>query len=596
MLLNILRILGVGTALGTMAPALAQPMPGSLLLAADTSVLESPLGLADLQPVPDVELTGEILFQILAADFAAQQGAWASAINTGLELARVTRDARMARRALEYALAGDNLPRAWDAARLWVELSPHDPEAQQAEMMLAAANGSTENLARTLREQIRTSSDKAETIVQAQQILSRLTDKAQALALLDEMLGGSARDLPEARAALSQAAFEAGEHERALDEARAALRLRPDWDMAAAMVLQFGLHVEPEQVLASTRSYIERHPDARELRLALVSALVQRDDFDGALKEVRAMSRHSPEDFELLYLHGAISYEAGRPRDAEKWLNEYIQVESGRRNASRDEFDPTSSLSDAQLLLARIAEEEGRYDRAVEILGTMEATEGAFIARLQQAVVRGKQGRVDEAMRLIDTAEPQDEREQVLQALTRGQILRAADRIDEAIRSLQAASITMPDSTEIRYDLAMLYENQDRLTEMEQQLRRIISMDPSHAHAYNALGYTLADRNMRLGEAEQLITRALQLDPNDPSILDSMGWVLYRQGDYDRAIEYLQRAWLGRPEAEVGVHLGEVFWANDQRNEATEIWRAVQSQDPDNAMLRETLQRLGAKL
>lgn len=596
MLLNILRILGVGTALGSMAPALAQPMPGSLLLAADTSVLESPLGLADLQPVPDVELTGEILFQILAADFAAQQGAWASAINTGLELARVTRDARMAKRALEYALAGDNLPRAWDAARLWVELSPNDPEAQQAEMMLAAANGSTENLARTLREQIRTSPDKAETIVQAQQILSRLTDKAQALALLDEMLGGSARDLPEARAALAQAAFEAGEHERALDEARAALRLRPDWDMAAAMVLQFGLHVEPEQVLASTRSYIERHPDARELRLALVSALVQRDDFDGALKEVRAMSRHSPEDFELLYLHGAISYEAGRPRDAEKWLNEYIQVESGRRNASRDEFDPTSSLSDAQLLLARIAEEEGHYDRAVEILGTMEATEGAFIARLQQAVVRGKQGRVDEAMRLIDTAEPQDEREQVLQALTRGQILRAAGRIDEAIRSLQAASITMPDSTEIRYDLAMLYENQDRLTEMEQQLRRIISMDPSHAHAYNALGYTLADRNMRLGEAEQLITRALQLDPNDPSILDSMGWVLYRQGDYARAIEYLQRAWLGRPDAEVGVHLGEVFWANDQRNEATEIWRAVQAQDPDNALLRETLQRLGAKL
>src|SRR5690606_21869506 len=169
-------------------------------------------------------------------------------------------------------------------------------------------------------------------------------------------------------------------------------------------------------------------------------------------------------------------------------------------------------------------------------------------------------------------------------------------RIDEAIRSLQAASITMPDSAEIRYDLAMLYENQDRLTEMEQQLRRIISMDPSHAHAYNALGYTLADRNIRLSEAVQLVTRALQLDPNDPSILDSMGWVLYRQGDYDRAIEYLQRAWLGRPDAEVGVHLGEVFWANDQRNEATEIWRAVQSQDPDNAMLRETLQRLGVKL
>src|SRR5690606_13105638 len=128
---------------------------------ADTPVSEAPFGLADLQPVPDVELTGEILFQILAADFAAQQGAWACAIDNSLELARGTRDARLARPAVGHALAEDNLPRAWDAARLRVEPSPNDPEAQQAEMMLAAANGSTENLARTLRAQIQTSPDKA---------------------------------------------------------------------------------------------------------------------------------------------------------------------------------------------------------------------------------------------------------------------------------------------------------------------------------------------------------------------------------------------------------------------------------------------------
>ncbi len=597
MLLNILRTLGFGAAVGIFLPVAAQPvsqLAQPVLESSDSD--DAPLGFSPFTPAPDVELTGEILFQILAADFAAQRGAWASAINTGLELARATRDARLARRALEYALAGDNLPRAWDAARLWVELSPDDPEAAQAEMMLAAANGSTENLAQTLRMQIDSSPNKADTIVQSQQILSRLTDKAQAFALLDEMLVGEVRKLPEAHAALAQSAYEAGNHQRALAEARVALRARPNWDLAAGMVLQFGLAIEPEQVLASTRSYIARHPDARELRLGLVSALVQRDDFDGALKELQAMSRHSPEDFELLYLHGAISYEAGRPRDAEKWLNEYIQVESGRRKASHDEFDPTSSLGDAQLLLARIAEEGGHYDRAYDILGTMDTPEGRFISRMRQAVVRGKQGRVDEALKVLDTAQPEDEREQVMQALTRGQILRDAKRNDEAIRALQAASVAMPDSTEVRYDLAMLYESQDRVPEMEQQLRRIISLDPSNAHAYNALGYTLADRNLRLKEAEQLITRALQLEPNDPSILDSMGWVLYRLGDKAKAIEYLQRAWQSRPDAEVGVHLGEVLWANNQRNEATAIWRAVAAQAPDNAMLKETLKRLGVSL
>lgn len=596
MLLNILRTWSFGAAIAVGLPVAAQPHPGPLFGGGGSLAEVSGPEHAAAEPAPDIELTGETLFQILSADFAAQRGAWATAINIGLEVARSTRDPRLARRALEYALAGDNLPQAWDAARLWAELAPYDEEAVQAEMMLAAANGNTEQLVHTLRLQIQDSPDKAEAVVQAQQILSRLTDKTQAFMLLDEMIGADLMRLPEARAALAQAAYEAGDHQRALAEARVALSLRPDWDLAAGMVLQFGLDIEPAQVLASTRSYIVRHPDARELRLGLVSALVQRDDYEGALRELQAMSRHSPEDFELLYLHGAISYEAGRPRDAEKWLNEYIQVESGRRRASRDEFDPTSSLSDAQFLLARIAEEEGRYDRAYEILGQIQSPDGLFLGQMRQALVRAKQGRIDEAIAVLDAARPEDEREQMLLALTRGQILREAGRIDAAVRALEAASMALPDSTEIRYDLAMLYERQDRIADLEYQLRRIIALDPTHAHAYNALGYTLADRNMRLDEAEQLISRALQLEPNDASILDSMGWVLYRQGDRARAIEFLRRAWQSRPEAEVGIHLGEVLWADGQRQEATEVWREVASEDPDNKLLQDTLRRLGASL
>ena len=596
MLRNIFRKLGAGimfVGAGCVLPACAQlPAPDA------AGAPEIPIFGAPLQPdaadvLPDVDLSGELLFQILAADFAAQNGAWAVAINTGLELARATHDPRLARRALEYALAGDNLPRAWDAARLWLQLSPDDPQAQQAELMLAAANGNTDNLAQALRRQIDAAANKGDAIVQAQQILSRLTDKAQALTLLDGVLAGDLRNLPEARAALAQSAYEAGDVQRAVAEARAALAARPDWELAAGMVLQFGLQAEPEATLASTRGFISRHPDARDLRLALVSALVQRSDFDAAMRELRAMARHSPEDFELLYLQGAVSFEAGRARDAEKWLREYIQVESRRRQASQDDYDPTSSLVDAQLLLARIAEEEGRFDQAYEILGSMDSPDARFVARMRQAVLRANQGRIDEAMKVLDSAGPEDERDQVLQALTRGQILRDAGRIDEAIRSLEASSAGLPDSTEVRYDLAMLYERQDRIAEMEQQLRRIIAIDPNHAHAYNALGYTLADRNLRLQEAERLIARALQLQPQDASILDSMGWVKYRLGDNTQAIEYLRRAWTARPDAEIGAHLGEVLWQDGQRDEALAIWRAALANDPDNALLQNTMRSLG---
>lgn len=591
MLLNILKnlVIGIVTTAAWFASAAAQPGPAELAL---TEPLETDSSAA----LPSVDLTGEVLFRILLADFAAQRGAWATAANAALEVGRQTRDPRMARRALEFSLADDNLPRAWDAARLWRELAPSDAQAEQAELMLAAANGDTAELARALSEQLVLAPDKGEAVVQAQQILSRLSDKRKAFDLLDQLVQGDLRKLPEARAALAQAAYEAGEAPRALAEIKAALEARPDWELAAGMRLQFGMPLEAERTLDDTRKFIAAHPEARDLRLALVGALMQRGEFDEAIAEVQAMGRHAPEDFELLYLHGALNYEAGRPREAEKLLKDYIQVETRRRQASGDEYDPTSNLSDAQMLLARIAEEGGRYDQAYDILGSMAAPEAQFMARLRQAVVRGKQGRVDEGLQVLDKARPEDERDEILLGLTRAQILRDDGRVAEAVRSLLGSIAALPDSTELRYDLAMLYERQDRLPEMEQQLRRIISIEPNHAHAYNALGYTLADRNLRLDEAVSLIERALNLEPNDASILDSMGWVQFRLGNRAAAIDYLQRSWAIRQEAEVGVHLGEVLWVDGRRDEALRIWRAVREQDADNALLESTLTRLGARL
>src|SRR5690606_28563625 len=156
-----------------------------------------------------------------------------------------------------------------------------------------------------------------------------------------------------------------------------------------------------------------------------------------------------------------------------------------RRQASEDEYDPTSSLADAQLLLARIAEEDERYDQAYEILGSMTSPEAVFMARLRQAVVRAKQGRVDESLAVLDSAQPMEEREEIMLALTRSQILREQGRLPEAVRALQNGVAALPDSTELRYDLAMMLEQLDRLPEMEQQLRHIISIDPNYAHAYN---------------------------------------------------------------------------------------------------------------
>ena len=131
---------------------------------------------------------------------------------------------------------------------------------------------------------------------------------------------------------------------------------------------------------------------------------------------------------------------------------------------------------------------------------------------------------------------------------------------------------------------------------MERDLRRLLEDDPENVDALNALGYTLADRNERLDEAFALVSRALKLRPDSPAILDSMGWVLYRQGDLERAATYLRRALQLNQDDEIAAHLGEVLWVSGERADAQAVWREALVHAPDSDKIREVLERLQAEL
>ena len=138
---------------------------------------------------------------------------------------------------------------------------------------------------------------------------------------------------------------------------------------------------------------------------------------------------------------------------------------------------------------------------------------------------------------------------------------------------------------------ALMAEKLGRHDVLEVNLRKLIQLRPDHAHAYNALGYSLAERNQRLAEAEQLIFKALQLSPDDPFIIDSMGWVLYRKGDPAGALSHLQRAHSIRPDPEIAAHLGEVLWVLGRRDEARRTWQEAAQVHPGNEVLVEVIKR-----
>ena len=170
-------------------------------------------------------------------------------------------------------------------------------------------------------------------------------------------------------------------------------------------------------------------------------------------------------------------------------------------------------------------------------------------------------------------------------------MLREAGRDSEAYELLEATLAKQPDNPELLYEAALTAERLGKPEVLEKHLGRLIELKPDHAHANNALGYSLAERNIRLDEAHKLIAHALALSPKDPFIMDSMGWVLFRQGKLPEALKTLQTAYGIKADPEIAAHLGEVLWAMGRKDEAARLLQEAAKKSPDNAVLAAALKK-----
>ncbi len=574
-----------------LSPAQAQTSPP-----VDQDVEAIQLRAGDL---PAVSLTRDILYRILVAELGGQRGLFEQSAQIYLELAQETLDPRLARRSFMAAMAARDTARAYQAAQLWTVLAPDDTEAAASSMALAATSGKPQDMVAALASRIDTAppEEKDQAIIQALGVVSKIQDKGVALDVLDKALGAQTRELPMARLALADAAWAALDSWRALEEARAALALDPESEAAAQRVLEYGMQVEPAVVLADARQWLAAHPLARKFGRMLVAHLVSRADYAQALAQVQALRHHFPEDFDLLYTEADVQFRAGRDAAAESLLHEYIAVQEQRRAALND--NATSAVgdaSDAWLLLVRIAEHQENWQKALDALGHIDDEALKFQVELHKAVLLARLGRLTAAVSLLDGVAVRDDQERAVVFLTLASIYRNSGRTDAAVETLVHADKQLPNTPEIKYDLAMLYERQGRSDTFEALLREVLALAPDHANAYNSLGYTYVNQNRRLDEAHELLERALELEPDNPYILDSVGWYFYRIADYEAAVDYLQRAFRALPQAEVGAHLGEAYWMRGQRNKALEVWRQAHEDDAENETLMETLKRLGVSL
>jgi tetratricopeptide (TPR) repeat protein len=580
--------------------SVAQPASTAQSAAADgTAPAAVALGSNTL---PDIELTGPLLYQIMAAEVALQRGEAGSAFATYMNVARQTRDPRLARRATEIAFGSRAGAQALEAAQLWRELAPRSTEAAQMLAAMQIANGRYQDAAPLLTEQLSKADNPIEELARIQRALARGPDRAAGFLLL-ESLAAPYRDDPtrgaEVRLILAGGAHAAGLAQRAVQEARAALSLQPESERAALLAAQ--LLARPDgkdssegrtQALELLQAFLRRRPDSSEVRLAYARLLIADNKYPAAREQFADLLQRDAANLDALYAMGVLTLDDKPPRTAARgYFERYLKL----LETSPGSRDPDP----AYMNLARIAEDERMYDEALKWLERIDDGEQYVPARLRQALVLGKLKRVEEARKLLaeTAAQPSRSDEEKTQVVVaEGQLLREARRYRESFEVLSAALTRTPDNTSLLYDTAMAAEKLDRIDVMEMHLRRMMQLKPDDAHAFNALGYTFADRNTRLQEAQDLVAQALKLSPNDAYIQDSMGWVYYRLGNLPKAREYLERAWQSRPEAEVGAHLGEVLWQMGERDAARRIWRESTAAEPDNESLRATLVRLKVSL
>jgi tetratricopeptide (TPR) repeat protein len=249
-------------------------------------------------------------------------------------------------------------------------------------------------------------------------------------------------------------------------------------------------------------------------------------------------------------------------------------------------------LAHVQLLLARAAEQRHDDAAAAKWLAQVDPKEADLQVVSLRAGLLARKGKLAEALTMIRAANAATPAEQRYKLLTEVQLLLDQKKLGEAREVLDKANADSPDDVDLVYQEAMVDERLNRLDDMERLLRRILVLQPDNSQALNALGYSLADRNLRLDEALTMVRQAHRLSPADPFIVDSLGWVEYRMGHYDAAASLLAQAYSSRKDTEIAAHLGEALWAEGRRDEAARVLRDAHRLDAGNEVLRQTMSRL----
>lgn len=559
--------------LAIMLDALHMTTMKKLLIATLLTCFASGHVMAESQTEATIKNTNaEFVYKYLLGEIAGQRGDLSLASQLFLDLAKKTRDPRLAERATRSAAYARQQRLALDAATLWAELDPDSLEAQQASSQMLIATGDVQSAVPHLKKLLAREGMRANGFLHINDLLVNQHDKHAMYQVVKE-LAEPYPSSPEAQFALARAAWFAKDEEAAKLALITASSLRPGWELSAQMLGQIYAKESPEKAIEYFRDFLVTYPDAQQVRLNYAKYLVSIKHYAEAKPELIKLAENDIANADTTAVAGLLAYEANELAVAKKYLNQSL------KNGFKDP-------EQLYIYLGHIAERNKNGQEAIEWYNRIPTNNQHYLqAQLSIADVIARKEGLDAAIANLNKLESLSVEQRRMIAQSQAGMLAQASRHQDAYDLLERTVNTLPNTPQLLYDYAMAAERIEKLDVMERELRKIIKLKPDYSAAYNALGYSFADRNINLQEAKALIETAHKLSPEDHYILDSLGWVEYRLGNYAVAAEHLRKAHSIQADPEISAHLGEVLWKQGLQEEAKKIWDTALKEHPENNIL-----------
>lgn len=516
----------------------------------------------------------EVLYLLLTAELAGQKGLYKVALEGYLRAAERVNDPRIAERATKVALFLKDYTQAQKAIAIWLKNDTDDLMARKVAVMLALKNNEKDVAIEHLN--VLLSSDPAGFEIALLEIVKSMEREGGVEIVYDVLESLSVMHPEQASMFFVQSllSVQQDKSELALEKIQKALALQPDWNKAlllqAQIVSNLGDTDRAENIL---REAIKKRPDNAKFKVILARVLVRAGKFEQAVEVFEQVIEQSPEDLENQYALALIYLQMHEDDEAR-------EVFLGLLN--RPGWSDRVSFH-----LGRLDAAEGEYGRARVWFDKITHGPYLFDAKMATAGIMLDQKQYQEAEQYLSQIDFHSQSEELRLVLIKAELMGKQKRNKEAYDLLTATLQQMPNQKDLLYTRALIAESMGRLDVLENDLQTILNKDPDNASALNALGYTLVERDERLDEAEGYLDRAIALEPDDPVIIDSYGWLLFRQGQLKKSVEYLQKAYDQEQEAEIAGHLVEVLWGLERKDEARDVYReALQKFNDDEYLLR----------